>query len=442
MTKNISSFIFIIFLLTNFNSIARENTNNDSTIFQSDNYIQKTGYNIAPLPEFMYDPFIGLYLGVNATIFDFGDGKKYPNFYKSLNINAAYGTKGKTNFSLKFRSYYDFILESYAGYTRSTSLPFYGFNGYQTYFNTDFQNSKQESYITKPFYNIDQTEYRLNATIQDTLGNSFFNWKVGFDMRYYNIKRVDIQKMNKGISEADRVPDTLTLYDRFVDWGLIDEGKDGGWANYLLASIVYDSRDRLTNPQSGIYSELTFRYSPRFLGNYSSALQLCAVHRQYFTLIPERLSFAYRLRYDGTFGDLPFYMRNILADDAYGIGGGWTLWGIHQNRVMANQFALANLELRAKLIRFTFINQNWYIAAVPIFHTGYLLEEMKLDLSSIDIEEQNQFFRKDYGRWYHSFGIGAKIVLNENTVIGCDWARAANPQAGGNALYIGMGYSF
>jgi len=425
--------------------IAQEDgaTQKDSAQFKSDNYIKKTGYNIAPLPEFMIDPFVGLYLGVYATIFDYGDGERYPNYYRSLNISAAYGTKGKLNLGLNYVSYGQQLFEAKASYTSTLLTPFYGYNGYQTVYKTDFHDNTSEDYITGPFYSFDQKLAQADVLLQDTLKGTFINWMVGVNVRHYSTGRADFSKLNKGVDDEDVMPDVPTLYDQYVAWGIIDEDeKDGGWANSVRAAILYDTRDRLTNPMNGILSGITMRYTPSFLGNPESALQLTLSHQQYFTLIHERLSFAYRLRYDATFGDLGYYSRSVLADGTEGFGGGGTLWGIHQNRIMADQFAMGNFELRAKLFRFNFIKQNFHIAAVPLFHTGYMVDPIDMDLSKVTPEEKELYFNEDYSNWYSSYGLGAKIVMNENVVIGFDWAHAINAEAGGDAFYVGFGYSF
>jgi hypothetical protein len=415
----------------------------DSSLFNSENYIAKKGYNVAPLPEFMIDPFIGLYLGIYSTIFDYGDGKKYPNYYRSLTVAAAYGTKGKTNFGLEYIGYGKFILSAKVNHTKSTMYPFYGFNGYQTIYNSDFHTAKSDNYITSPFYNYQQTVNRLQVFIQDTIKHSFFNWQIGLDFGHYTASRVNFSKLNKGVDQGEALPDVPTLYDRYVDWGIIAEKeKDGGWANSLRAALVYDNRDRLTNPMHGMWSDITVRATPSVFGNSTSGVQLAITHRHYITLIDERLSFAYRLRYDATFGNLPFYTRQVLADGTEGFGGTGTLWGIHQNRITANQFAMGNFELRAKIVRFKFIKQNWYLGFVPLFHTGYLLDPIKMDLSKVSTADKEKYFSTTDKLWYSAYGAGLKIVMNENTVIGFDWAHSINNQAGNDAVYIGYGYTF
>ncbi len=415
----------------------------DSTLFSSDDYIAKTGYSLAPLPEFMIDPFIGLYLGVYSTIFDYGDGKLYPNFYRSLTIAAAIGTKGKTNFALDYINYGNFLLSAKVSRTKSTLYPFYGYNGYQSLYDADYQDKSKSDYITAPFYNYEQKLSRLAVYIQDTIPGTFFNWQVGFDLGYYSTSRVDFEKMNKGVSDEDLLIDTATLYDHYVDWGFIsEEEKEGGWANSLRTAMVFDTRDRLTNPMHGIWTDLTLRYTPAFLGNYKTAVQLAVSHRHYITLVEQNVSFAYRLRYDACFGELPFYSRQVLADGTEGFGGTGTLWGIHQNRIVAKQFAMGNFEIRAKLVRFKFIKQNWYLAAVPLFHTGYLIDTIEMDLSHLDQNEIDTYFGPTNKKWYSSYGIGGKIVMNENTVVGLDWAHSINSGAGNNAVYVGFGYTF
>lgn len=415
----------------------------DSSLFQSSQYISKKGYSLAPLPEFMIDPFIGLYLGIYSTIFDYGDGKIYPNYYRSLTLAAAYGTKGKTNFGLEYTGYGKMLFSAKISHTRSTLYPFYGYNGYQTIYNQDFHTQGTSNYITSPFYNYRQTVSRFTAYLQDTLKHSFFNWQIGIDLGYYSTGRVDFNQLNKGVDAAEAAPDVATLYDRYVDWGLIGaDEKDGGWANSVRVALVYDHRDRLTNPMRGIWSDLTLRYTPDWMGNYKTAVQLAFNYRQYITLIEDKLSFAYRLRYDATFGHLPFYCSQVLADGIEGFGGTGTLWGIHQNRIVAKQFAMGNFELRAKLFRFRMIGQNWYIGAVPLFHTGYLIEELGQDFSKVGASDQEKFLSPSSSKWYSAYGLGAKIVMNENTVIGIDWAHSLNNQAGNNAIYIGYAYSF
>ncbi|HBH48813.1 MAG TPA: hypothetical protein DDX98_09240 [Bacteroidales bacterium] len=423
----------------------------DSLLKNSKTLPAKTGYNLAPFPEFNIDPVSGIYLGVNATLYDYGTGEKYPNYNKLINLNAAWGTKGKTNISLRYKQYGAKNLSLKLSHSISNLYPFYGFNGYQTYYNSNYENPSSSEYITTAFFNYKQEKTEVDFHLQGKIGGLKLAWQAGFGFGYYNINRVDFEGLNQDVEETNIIVDAPTLYDRFVDWDIIkDEERNGGWANSFHTSLLYDTRDRLTNPTSGIWTQAILKVHPTFFGNLNNGLQLAIKHHQFYALIPNRISFAFRLRYDATFGNLSFYNRQVLADGIEGYGGAsgmvgegfGTLWGIHQNRVVGKQMALGNFEIRAKMAQFRLLKQNWHLALVPLFHTGVILQPYDLDLSSVSPEEQEQFFRNSYKGWYSSIGIGGKLVMNDNIAIGLDWANALNNEAGKSAIFVGFGYTF
>jgi outer membrane protein assembly factor BamA len=104
------------------------------------------------------------------------------------------------------------------------------------------------------------------------------------------------------------------LYDKYVDWGIIGrDEKDGGNANFLKFGLVFDTRDNEANPMKGAWSEALVVVSPKFLFNDRSFAKLILIHRQYFTLIPDRLSFVYRLGYQGSIGNqAPFFFQPYM----------------------------------------------------------------------------------------------------------------------------------
>jgi hypothetical protein len=450
------SFIIILSLLTKVPLKA----NNDYHVRKPDSlagkreaeiYLPKTGYNLAPFPEFRVDPVVGIYFGLNASLFNYGDGDKYPDFDELINLNAAWGTKGKTNFSIRYKRFHDYTISGKLGYSVANLYPFYGFNGYQTIYNRGFEDPYSDDYITSAFYNYRQEKTQMDFYLQNEFRNTRFSWLAGFEVAYYGIDRVNFNQLNRKVTEEDIVEDTETLFDKYIEWNLID-GKEiyGGWANSVRAGILYDTRDRYTNPMKGVWIQTTVRYSPELFGNHKSGVQLGVKHHQFITLIRNRISFAYRLRYDATFGDLAFYHRQVLADGTEGYGGATgvvgegfgTLWGIHQNRAVGKQMVLGNFELRAKLFRFRFFNQNIHTAIVPLFHTGTIIEPYNMNFSSISDEDLNKHFKTSYKGWYSSAGIGGKLIINENIVIGLDFAHSINSEAGNNAMYIGFGYTF
>lgn len=103
----------------------------------------------------------------------------------------------------------------------------------------------------------------------------------------------------------------------------------------------------------------------------------------------------------------------MLADGIEGYGGAFgvvgegfgTIWGILQNRAVGRKMALSNFELRARLFEFRFLNQNWHISLVPIFHTGLILEPYPIDFSSVTASDREKYFRDSYQGWYSAGGI-------------------------------------
>jgi outer membrane protein assembly factor BamA len=112
---------------------------------------------------------------------------------------------------------------------------------------------------------------------------------------------VGIMNFNVGSASTTRAWDTsfvdqTTLYDDFVDLGAITATEaDGGLVTYIKGGVVYDTRDNEACPMKGLWEELLMTYAPKFLGEGGGWLQLSAIHRQYFTLVPDKLSLTYRL---------------------------------------------------------------------------------------------------------------------------------------------------
>ena len=455
MIKQVFCIVFALLALTAHAESSVENSSTkrklDSATIARRTPQPKKGFNLAPFPEFRVDPVVGVYVGVNATLFDYGEGTRYPDYNKLLNLNAAWGTKGKTNVSLRYKHFGKRVLFINVGHSVANLHPFYGFNGYQTVYNKNFEMSESAQYITQAFYKYKRKRSQLDFYVQDNFKGTSLNWQLGAIVSYYDVNRVDFESINKNTIGEDIIVDASTLYDRYIEWGIIEQDeRRGGWANSFRAGFLYDSRDRLTNPMKGLWAQATIRYTPSFLGNKKEGMQVGIKHHQFVTLVPDRISFAYRLRYDGTFGNLAFYQRQVLADGVEGYGGAigmvgegfGTIWGVRQNRVVGKQMALGNFEVRAKLFHLRLFKQNWHTALVPIYHTGLILEPYKMDLSNVSATDRQAFFTNNYKGWYHAVGLGGKLVMNDNIVIGLDWSAALNSQAGDHAFYVGFGYTF
>lgn len=408
----------------------------------------KTGWNFGALPALGYDSNLGLLYGGIISMFDYGDGSAYPNYDHNLYLQLSAYTRGSMDAIMFFDSY-SLIPEKHftarLSYNHNRAYPFYGFNGGQTLYNSNVQFSDHADFISQVFYKLDRKVVKGDLILQDKFGNSDFNWMLGLDLGYYKTASVDVEHLNRKNDADNLISDADGLYDHYVDWGFITaEEQSGGFDNSLKLGLVYDTRDRLTNPMKGTWTEVITRVSPSFLGNYSNFARLSIIHRQYFTLIKDDLSFAYRIWYEGSFGNSPFYSRQYLTASNYyeGMGGSNTVRGVLLNRVVGKQTAIANAELRWKALRFKAINQNFYLGFNAFSDFGYVIEKYDMDFTAVNAEEMSLFFNEDNTDFIVTPGLGLKIVMNENFVISGDWAKTFDENYGSTALYIQMGYIF
>ena len=239
------------------------------------------------------------------------------------------------------------------------------------------------------------------------------------------------------------------MYDRYIEWGLIsDKEKDGGNAHHFRFGIIYDTRDFEPNPMSGIWTEVVIFSAPRFMGNGAYAhSRISATHRQYFTLVENRLSLVYRLNYQGPLGGtVPFYMLpyqiNSFSRSASnnGPGGSNTIRGISSNTIIGEGLALGNLELRWKFYRTVLFNQNFYLAFNNFMDAGQVVIKRKIRVPA-DSDFYN-IYQEGKETIHVSVGGGFRIAMNENFIYAVDFGKPLDKRDGGGGLHIGMNFIF
>lgn len=409
----------------------------------------KTGWTFGGVPTLAYDTDLGYRYGGLVNFYYYGDGTTYPNYIHSIYLEWSKTTKGsgqtiifydgKNIFNSSLRLTADFR------YLTEKSLDFFGFNGFEADYNSLFEDETDTNYISRMFYNHRRNMIRINADLQGDFNNNNLRWLVGFGYFNTEIGTIDIDDLNKGKDQADKLPDTTLLYDEYVNWGVIQNNeKNGGINAYLKAGIVFDTRDNEANPMKGLWEEALIIGSPDFMSsnNYGFA-KLVLTHRQYFTLIKRKLSFAYRLSYQGTIaGRPPFYLQPLLFTSYQinnGLGGSNTLRGIPRNRVVGDGIAYANFEFRWKFYRFNFLKQNWYLALTPFFDLGSVVQKHPINYDALPVQTA---INKQNDKLHYSTGCGMRIALNENFIVAIDYGKALKKQDGNSGLYIGLNFLF
>jgi hypothetical protein len=414
---------------------------------------RKKGFSMGGIPIVSFGKDTGLQYGAALNFFHYGDGSNYPNYNHSLFLQWSRTTKGGEANLLSYdapelflKTRMSFIL----GYFTEQTLNFYGFNGYQSYYNADYETTGSNDYISRMYYRHARKLFVSTIDFQGKTNIKNIKWLAGMSYFNFKIESVDIDKLNEG-QETDLLPDTDLLYDKYISWNVIpQEEATGGVINYLKLGAIYDTRDNEANPNKGFWSEAILITAPGF-SNKQAFTKLLLTHRQYITLLPEKLTFAYRLSYQPKIsGNIPFYMLPFVTDSkntVEGLGGAKTLRGVSRNRVVGEGIALANVELRSKFLQKVIFNQNFYLGVNLFSDMGVVTQAYPFNYISPnnDLDEdninKNTLNYKDENI-HLTYGVGLYAVVNSNFVIAMDYGQVTKATDGTGGLYISLNYIF
>jgi outer membrane protein assembly factor BamA len=434
-----------------------------STLFAQEE-VAKQGWNFGALPAITFDTDLGFQYGGVINLFHYGDGSRYPSYNHSLYIEVSRFTKG----SGINRIYYDSdrLLPGIQtsldlSYLSDLAYDFYGFNGYDAVVNKDWFDDEASDYKTRMFYKYDRKMFRFKVDLQGKLSGENLKWIGGINLLNFEIDLVDIDKLNKNKDDADLLPshsEEPGLYEKYQNWGIVSEEEaDGGFVPTFKAGLVYDTRDNRPNPMKGMWTEAVLVGSPEFLGGEQNFAKLSLIHRQYFSIVPDDLSFVYRLAYQTTIGgDVPSYYQSqmitsvLKGASSEGLGGANSLRGIRRNRVVGDGYFLGNVEARWKFARFQFINNNFYLGLNAFADFGKVTNKIDVNRDVVfaalentsDSDSMNDYFDSGAEAMHYSYGLGLKVVMNQNFIIRCDYGMAVDDRDGESGVYIGLNYLF
>lgn len=423
--------------------------------------VTKEGLNFGALPTITFDTDLGFQYGALVNLFHYGDGSRYPKYNHSLYLEVSRFTKGSGINRINYDS--DQLIPGLRtsvdiSYLSDRAYDFYGFNGYDAVVNDGWFDDEAPDYKSRMFYKYDRKLFRFKVDLQGKLSGDNLQWAGGINLLNFKIASVDIDKLNDGKDEDDLLPpleEQPGLYENYQQWGIIStEEANGGFVPILKAGLVYDSRDNKPNPMKGIWTEAVLVGAPEFLGGESAFAKIKFTHRQYFTLVPDNLSLVYRLAYQTTIaGDVPYYYQSqvitpvMLGASSEGLGGAKTLRGVRRNRVVGDGFFYGNIEARWKFARFQFINNNFYLGLNGFADFGRVTDKIALGEGNIIVEDiypspLDSYFDKGAEEMHYSYGLGLRVVMNQNFVIAADYGMAADERDGESGIYIGLNYLF
>lgn len=322
--------------------------------------IIKTGLNFGPLPVVAFDADKGFEFGALLNIFNFGDGKTYPEPKSQWYIEAsAYVKRGKIGTQQYVVSYdnkhltknYNLRMCAAANILVNTALDFYGFNGYESHY---------DSTLPIGFYRHKRLTANAKVDFIGEIAKNFY-WEAGYHFHYFNLGAY--QDFDKENPEDSPVP--VSLYDLYRSWGIIPDEQTGNqFSSALRLGIVYDSRDYEASPSRGLWVDAHLITAPKFLGSSNPYNKVNVTFRHYVPIYKDKVVFAYRLDYQGFLGkDVPWYVLPYFTVvgslyDRDGLGGYRTVRGILYNRVQGPHMGFFNAEVRYRFIDFRLWKQN------------------------------------------------------------------------------------
>jgi hypothetical protein len=418
----------------------------------------KKGWNFGALPAVTFDADLGFQYGALVNLYNYGDGSRYPDYNHSLYFEWSRYTKG----SGIYRFYYDsdrlvkgLQTSMDLSYLTDQAYDFYGFNGYDAVYNESWTDDESAEYVTRMFYKYDRKMFRWKIDLQGKLTSEKFRWIAGLNFLNFDIASVNLDKLNKGKDGDEILPDVDGLYEKYLEWAIISpEEANGGFVPTFKAGLVFDTRDNKRNPMYGLWDEAVLEVSPEILGAESSFSRLSFTHRQYFTIVPDDLSFAYRLAYQTTLGgEVPFYYQSqvitsiMTGSSSEGLGGSKNLRGVRRNRVVGDGIFFGNAELRWKFARFSLMNNNFYLGLNGFLDFGQVTKKIEFETNasftefSLNNDPKNYF---DIGaeKLHTSYGAGLRVAMNENFIVAIDYGLATDKRDGDSGFYMGLNYLF
>jgi outer membrane protein assembly factor BamA len=354
------------------------------------------------------------------------------------------------------------------------AMDFYGFNGYMAHYDHEMvalgkDKTNLENYIYTPKYRINRSAVLFKSDFVGNIWDNKFFWEAGYHLSYFkqgykNQSALNLDKINKNKAPEKMFPETEpTIFDMYRRWGLISEEEAwGGLNSTVRLGLLFDTRDKEGAPSRGIWAEAHLTLAPKWLGTSNPYYRYSATFRHYVPIVKnDILTFAYRLNYEGTFGnDAPYYVLPYITTvgqsyDRDGMGGYRTIRGIMRSRVQGLDMASYNAELRWRFVSFTLWKQNISFG-LNIFSDGTMVTKGR-DMSFRGDEK----YRAEYDEYmaqgteadrpHITVGGGLRFIMNQNFIVAFEYGLPVSKfskdpliknQDGKGAFYINTGYLF
>ncbi|MFO1471393.1 MAG: DUF5982 domain-containing protein [Turneriella sp.] len=299
-------------------------------------------------------------------------------------------------------------------------------NGAKTYdkyadYNNELRKVDSTGLTNSAYNHYSYERPALVAMVERDLFGGIVRPQFGMQVGKYNINdlmnrevQADKTTLADGSVTADKGINKGTLLTQYNQAGLIN-GYNGGFNNVVRVGIAIDTRDFEPDPNKGQLFEAIAEVSNRAYGSEFNYARYTVAEKFFFSPFEKfvDLVFAGRAAYTQSVGDVPFYTMNQFSstERTYqsALGGLRSLRGYKENRFVANNIALANLELRWTMFDFTVLGQHFAPILVPFFDIGSAFDQPKDVSTSV---------------WRYAYGAGLRIAWNQATIIMVDYAMS------------------
>jgi hypothetical protein len=398
---------------------------------------KKEGIYVTGVPDISSDPINGFGYGAEGALFF--NGKRSDPFFSYTPYRASLGiavfntTREQREFLLQLDIPYIFDTKwrfrAEAGYESNPNLLYFGksessLNGLSYFPNgdnsqppinnatySDYENNLDEN---NQFYNTYiKKEYILNVSLEHSFLEGRFRTLFGFEFA------------NVGISTFSG--NNLLQNENYVN-PLLGMGNNN--VSIFQSGLIYDTRDLETDPNQGVFAELTNELSLKVFGsafNFNKTFFHINYYHKMFPKIFKKMVFASRFAYGYTAGDSPFfeYQDQWSSEGSIeGLGGANTLRGFKQGRFLARVMNFNNFEIRYRFAQTHFLKQHIALSGVPFIDFGGVWDDYKNSFS--------------FNNYRFSQGIGLRIVWNVNTILRFDYAISRED----NQFFFNFGHCF
>ncbi|MBO7050120.1 MAG: BamA/TamA family outer membrane protein [Bacteroidaceae bacterium] len=404
----------------------------------------RDGWSVNPMPALAYDSDFGLMAGGFIDINYYGG--LYPNYRHRLCLEALTYSKHASSYMLHYDSRYLIpgIRTSAKLYFDNNPLYwFYGFNGAVHDYDPHLNINKDKGIA---YYSYDRKYLNSRLELEGDL-SARLDWTFKLQHWHYWIKELHWNGYD---------PDN-TLFHRYRELGLIqDEESNGGDVMEFQAGLKYDTRNVEATPTRGIYADVNVAAAPDLFNTGYDYLKLAARFRQYISLGTERIVIAYSLAYQGTLAGNPtFYTQPHIMHfkPSDGLGGATTLRGVLYNRIVGSDYLWTNMELRTRVMDFSFLRRRVFAVITPFFDAGMITRPFRFDsqtqalyaddnVTDMSYDEYRSSMLEKARELHMSWGISAQAVIDYNFIPTISFGIPFDRRDGEYGLYMTLDYVF